>query len=62
MLTDTPNTHILTDTPNTHILTDTPNTHILTDTPNTHILDLSLSWIGSVTSIKSDGDKLLIWA
>ena len=48
--------------PLTHILTDTPNTHILTDTPNTHILDLSLSWIGSVTSIKSDGDKLLIWA
>ena len=55
---DTPNTqiHDKIDTPNTqiHDKIDNPNTrmHDKIDTPNTQIHDLSLSWLGTCTSIK----------
>ena len=64
----TPNTqiHDKIDTPNTQIYDkiDTPNTqiHDKIDTPNTQIYDLSLSWLGTCTSIKKEMiifDKLL---
>ena len=32
------------------------------DTTNTHIHDWSLSWLGTGTSVKSGGVKLLLWA
>ena len=31
------------------------------DTPNTHINDRSLSWLGTDTSIKSGGVKIVLW-
>ena len=33
-----------------------------TDTSNTHIHDRSLSWLGTFSSIKSGGVKLVLWA
>ena len=32
------------------------------NTPKTHIHDRSLSWLGTGTSIKSGGVKLVLWA
>jgi hypothetical protein len=31
------------------------------DTPNTHINDRPLSWLGTGTTIKSGGIKLVLW-
>ena len=31
------------------------------DTPNTQIHDSSLSWVGTGTSIKSGGVRLVLW-
>jgi hypothetical protein len=31
------------------------------DTPNTHIHDQAFSWLGTGTSIKSGGFKLILW-
>jgi hypothetical protein len=31
------------------------------DTPNIQVHDRSLSWLGTDTSIKSGGDKLVLW-
>ena len=31
------------------------------DAPNTQIHDRSFSWLGTVTSIKSGGTKLVLW-
>jgi len=32
------------------------------DTPNTYIHDRSLSWLGTDTSVKCGGIKLVLWA
>jgi hypothetical protein len=32
------------------------------DTPNTHVHDHSLSWLGTITSMKRGRAKLVLWA
>jgi len=44
-----------------HAVGTVPKSNRKTDTTNTHIHDLSLSWLGTDTTIKSGRVKLLLY-